>query len=352
MGGKKKAFVLMPFHLSLQHNYKDIYKPALEEAGYEVTRADENMGPVPIMEDIQESILKAKLILCDMSGKNPNVFYELGLAHAVGKPVILVSNKKSDIPFDLRYVRAIVYKSAGEGWENELQKNITKSANATAHRIWPPPLLKRKFFSLVSVLVMLLSCFAVYYLTGAFYQREYPALLERGYKETAKHVKARFEERFMNGGRDDKLNVSYWYRAGGMLYQMTTTEDRLYRGMFTDNKTSIIGCAFAYPNHFVERDNKGQPPVITSYNGDPNPDGSTCRYQAEGRRQIKYIACSSYNGSTNPDANPEYTVAICVFTESDNNILGYNYRGFLKDRTAEFYESVAPLIKDKKLFLR
>jgi hypothetical protein len=304
--------------------------------------------------DIQDSILKADVILCEMSGKNPNVFYELGLAHAIGKAVILLSHKKSDIPFDLQHVRAILYHPEKDNWEEQLGREITAVAQkmATSDKIWPPPLIREKILSLPHVIIvsiLLLTSFLAVYLTRSSLQREHIILLERSYKEIAKQVKSRFEEKFMNNTSDDKLNVSYWFNRGGTLYQLATTEDRSPRGTFTKNKTSIIGCAFVYPNHFVERDNKAQPPIITSYNREPSPDGNTCQYLTEGRREIKYIACSSYNGTTNPDANPDFTVGICVFTENDNDILKYNFHDFLRERTAEFYESVRPLIEDKKL---
>ena len=99
----------MPFGRRYDDYYTDIFKPALEVALYGVSRADDLFTPQPIMLDIQKSILEADLILCEMSERNPNVFYELGLAHAIGKPAILVSRKEEDIPFDLRHIRVIVY---------------------------------------------------------------------------------------------------------------------------------------------------------------------------------------------------------------------------------------------------
>ena len=105
----KKAFVLMPFKEPYNSYYSRIFKPALEAASFEVSRVDEIYIPHPIMLDIHESIIQADLILCDMSERNPNVLYELGLAHAIGKPAILVSQKEGDIPFDLRYIRFYIY---------------------------------------------------------------------------------------------------------------------------------------------------------------------------------------------------------------------------------------------------
>lgn len=141
---KKKAFVLMPFSEPYNSYYPALFKPALEAAGYDVTRADDLFTPRPIMLDIQRSIVDADIILCEMSEKNPNVFYELGLTHAIGKPAILVSRIQDDIPFDLRHVRIIVYDTAYPGWEDRLRNEIVMAAASIeqAEEIWPPPLIK------------------------------------------------------------------------------------------------------------------------------------------------------------------------------------------------------------------
>lgn len=142
MSKNKKAFVLMPFRPPIDSYYSAIFKPALEDAGYSVTRADNLFAPRPIILDIRDSIVEADLVLCEMSGKNPNVFYELGLAHAIGRPAILVANEENDIPFDLRHVRVILYDSARAGWEDKLHADITAAAQSItiSYRIWPPPL--------------------------------------------------------------------------------------------------------------------------------------------------------------------------------------------------------------------
>jgi hypothetical protein len=152
MDNSRRAFVLMPFDHPFNSYYPAIFKPALEAVGYNVTRADDLFKPQPIMLDIQESILAADLILCEMSGRNPlcemsgrnpNVFYELGLAHAVGKPAILISRREEDIPFDLRHVRVILYDFTEAGWEAKLRADIEAAAQvvATSNKIWPPSLI-------------------------------------------------------------------------------------------------------------------------------------------------------------------------------------------------------------------
>jgi hypothetical protein len=139
---KRKAFVLMPYRQPFDSYYPAIFKPALEACGVTVTRADDIYTPRPVMLDIQESILASDLVLCEMTGRNPNVFYELGLAHAAGKPTILVSTKEEDIPFDLRQVRVIQYETQMPGWEDRLRLAIQKAALAAlaSDNVWPPPL--------------------------------------------------------------------------------------------------------------------------------------------------------------------------------------------------------------------
>ena len=144
MKPNRKAFVLMPFAEPYNAHYGSIFKPALEAVGYDVSRADDLFAPRPIVEDIATSIKNADLILCEMSGKNPNVFYELGLAHSLGKPVILVSQSMEDIPFDLRHIRVLLYVCADVDWADKLRKKIAAAAremDSCPDKVWPPPLL-------------------------------------------------------------------------------------------------------------------------------------------------------------------------------------------------------------------
>ena len=137
-----RAFVLMPFREPFNEYYPKIFRPALESAGFSVQRADDIYSTRPVMLDIQEGIVASDLVLCEMSGRNPNVFYELGLAHAIGKPAILVSTTEEDIPFDLRHVRVIHYDFKRAGWEDALRISIAAAARAAAaaQTPWPPPL--------------------------------------------------------------------------------------------------------------------------------------------------------------------------------------------------------------------
>ena len=118
------CFVLMPFGGWLDDYYEAIYRPAIDAGGLEPHRADDLFRPSTIVNDIWAYTKRSKLLLADLSGKNPNVFYELGLAHALGKPVILIAESMDEIPFDLRALRIIVYDKNAPDWGRVLHDKI------------------------------------------------------------------------------------------------------------------------------------------------------------------------------------------------------------------------------------
>ena len=119
------CFVMMGFSDWNDKYYQDIYIPAIKEAGFEPARADELFSTGSVVEQIWEQIKKAKVLLADLTDKNPNVFYELGLAHAAKKPVIFTASKVEDVPFDLRHLRVIIYEVREPDWANKLKRSIT-----------------------------------------------------------------------------------------------------------------------------------------------------------------------------------------------------------------------------------
>jgi hypothetical protein len=118
------CFVMMPFGEWFDRYYQEIYVPAIKEAGFEPVRADELFTTGSVVEQIWDQIEKAKLLLADLSGKNANVFYELGLAHAARKPVVFTSSNTDDVPFDLRHLRVIIYDIREPEWATRLRKSI------------------------------------------------------------------------------------------------------------------------------------------------------------------------------------------------------------------------------------
>lgn len=103
------CFVLMPFKKELQPVYEDHIRKIVESEGLSCLRSDEIIKPNQITRDIWEKVNRARLIIADLTGKNPNVFYEVGLAHAIGKDVILITQTAKDVPFDLKALRYIEY---------------------------------------------------------------------------------------------------------------------------------------------------------------------------------------------------------------------------------------------------
>jgi hypothetical protein len=104
------CFVMMPFALPYGGYYGQIYDPAIRKAGLSPIRADtEIFGTGKIIEQIWRGINSARVLVCELTTRNPNVFYELGLAHALQKPVVLVSSNENDVPFDLQHIRVIYY---------------------------------------------------------------------------------------------------------------------------------------------------------------------------------------------------------------------------------------------------
>lgn len=123
-GPGDECFTIMPFGGWFDRYYTDIYCPAIEKAGLVPRRADDLYRPSAIVHDIWRLTRNCRIVLADLTGKNPNVFYELGLAHAIAKPAILVTESIGDVPFDLRALRVIEYDKNAPMWGEILQGKI------------------------------------------------------------------------------------------------------------------------------------------------------------------------------------------------------------------------------------
>jgi hypothetical protein len=109
MAVNPQAFVLMPFSSEFDEIYDFFIVGAMTEAGFSVSRADNILNQRNILEDVIRGIVEADIIVADLTTANPNVYYELGLAHALGKKVILIAQDIEEVPFDLRSYRIITY---------------------------------------------------------------------------------------------------------------------------------------------------------------------------------------------------------------------------------------------------
>lgn len=125
-GSKKKCFVIMPFQEQLDSYYREIIKPLMETLGYEVLRGDEIYGIDAIIDQIKDAIRHADLLIADLTGKNPNVNYELGFADALDKTTIRISQAIEDIPFDYHHIRIVLYDTKKVNWQEQLKEQIRR----------------------------------------------------------------------------------------------------------------------------------------------------------------------------------------------------------------------------------
>lgn len=104
------VFVVIPFAEEYKHVYTDHIKAVVENLDMTVSRADFALGSRAIILDIWSSICFSKVVVADCTSKNPNVFYEIGIAHTLGKPIVFITQDTNDIPFDIRHIRHIRYE--------------------------------------------------------------------------------------------------------------------------------------------------------------------------------------------------------------------------------------------------
>lgn len=121
---KPFVFVLMPFDKSFNDIYKFGIKGAADDVGAYAERVDEQIFNEGMLDRIFNQISKADVIVADMTGRNPNVFYEVGYAHALGKLVILLTKDANDIPFDLKHRQHTVYGGQIELLRRELASKL------------------------------------------------------------------------------------------------------------------------------------------------------------------------------------------------------------------------------------
>lgn len=122
-----KCFVLLPFKKPFTDYYREIIAPAVKEAGFVPFYAEEIYGARAIIEDIFNGIREAAILVADVTGRNPNVNYELGIAHAFGRRVVLISQSMNDVPFDYHHLRIIIYDTSEVLWETKLKMKIKET---------------------------------------------------------------------------------------------------------------------------------------------------------------------------------------------------------------------------------
>lgn len=128
------VYVIMPFAAKMRPIYADHIRPVVEGLGYKCMRGDDELSTHVVMDDIWRHITSARLLVAECSGRNPNVFYEIGIAHAVGMPVIILAQDGADVPFDVKHIRFIQYAFSKTGLA-ELDQKVARTIRSEMNRL-------------------------------------------------------------------------------------------------------------------------------------------------------------------------------------------------------------------------
>jgi nucleoside 2-deoxyribosyltransferase len=120
----KLIFVLTPFHKAFDVDFITI-RELCTSFGFKCIRGDESNFKSDIFPEILKLIVKSRLIIANVNGRNPNVMYELGIAQAIDKPIVLISKEPENLPIDVKSKRFLIYKDY-----NELQLMLREVLNS------------------------------------------------------------------------------------------------------------------------------------------------------------------------------------------------------------------------------
>ena len=112
---RPRAFVVMQFTEPYNSLYSEVISPVCEELELEAYRADDVFRPGIILQDIISGLVESDVIIAEISPTNPNVFYELGYAHARNQPTVLLARRGEELPFDISGYRVIFYDDTIRG---------------------------------------------------------------------------------------------------------------------------------------------------------------------------------------------------------------------------------------------
>lgn len=124
--------VMMPFQSELKAVYETI-KEASSSVGFSCRRVDDIWDHSTVIQDVFSLIFQSYIVVCDFTGKNPNVFYEAGIAHTLGKHVVPITQSENDIPFDLQHHRYAKYLNNREGLL-KLKQELTSRFSTLAEK--------------------------------------------------------------------------------------------------------------------------------------------------------------------------------------------------------------------------
>jgi hypothetical protein len=125
--GMVRCFIVMPFSLEWSDDVHRTLSSACKAMAVQPVRGDDVFTPTDILVDIWQSINGADFVIADITGRNPNVLYELGIAHTLAKPVLIISRNAADIPIDLSTRRVILYGQSEGDWREDLGIKASKA---------------------------------------------------------------------------------------------------------------------------------------------------------------------------------------------------------------------------------
>ena len=126
------AFVVMQFTSPFNELYDEVIDPVCHSVGIKAYRASDIYRPGVILQDITQGLTESNLVIAEITPENANVFYELGYAHALKKPVILLAERGTGLPFDISGYRVIFYDDAIRGkssLESDLRRHLSSIFN-------------------------------------------------------------------------------------------------------------------------------------------------------------------------------------------------------------------------------
>jgi hypothetical protein len=131
---KPTAFVVMQFGEPYDTIYRTVIRHEAKKLGIDIIRIDEVNRPGIIFQDIQRKIEDAKVVIAEITAPNQNVYYEVGYAHALNKPTILLAQRDKELPFDIRSYRVIFYDNS-IGGKPVVEKTLREHLRAILQEI-------------------------------------------------------------------------------------------------------------------------------------------------------------------------------------------------------------------------
>src|SRR5215470_13768319 len=135
----------MPFTTPWSSRIYRIFQEIVETEGYNCRRADDYYGRV-VLDDVWKRLNEASFVIADLTSENPNVYYELGIAHTLGKEIIPIIQSRSQIPFDQQPFRVLIYEDNADGYEVP-RSRLPRWITSLEYNSSPQILLKRGLVS-------------------------------------------------------------------------------------------------------------------------------------------------------------------------------------------------------------